>query len=53
MDRSLIKTILNAVALALGVAVVVLQILGSLGIGTATTLLGVGLTSLAIAALQK
>jgi hypothetical protein len=53
MDKTLLKTALNGVALAVGVAIIVMQILGSLGIGTATTLLGVGLTALALAGLQK
>jgi hypothetical protein len=53
MDKTLLKTVLNAVALAVGVAIIIMQILGSRGIGTAITLLGVGLTALALAGLQK
>jgi len=53
MDKNLLKTILNAIALAMGVAVIVMQTLGSLGTGTAITLLGVGMAALGIAALQK
>ena len=51
--RDLIPTIFKAVALATGVAVIVLNILGTLTVTTAVTLLGVGLTALAIVALQK
>jgi hypothetical protein len=45
--------ILKGVALAMGVAVVVLGILGSASAGTLLTLLGVGLFCLALWALQK
>lgn len=53
MNKDLIPTIFKAVALATGVAVIVLNILGTLTVTTAVTLLGVGLTALAIVALQK
>ena len=53
MDKNLLDTIFKAVALGMGVAVIVLNTLGSLTVNTATTLLGIGLTVLAIAGLQK
>jgi hypothetical protein len=37
----------------MGVAVITLNILGSLTVETAVTLLGIGLTTLALAGLQK
>ena len=53
MNKRTIPTILKAVALGMGVAVIVLGILQVLTTETAITLLGLGLTSLALAALQK
>jgi len=53
MNKNLLDTIFKAVALGMGVAVIVLNILGSLTVDTAVTLLGIGLTALAIAGLQK
>jgi hypothetical protein len=53
MNKDLLDTIFKAVALAMGVAVITLNILGSLTVDTAVTLLGIGLTCLAIASLQK
>jgi VIT1/CCC1 family predicted Fe2+/Mn2+ transporter len=53
MDKNLLKTIFNAIALAMGVAVIVMQILGTLDPRTAVTALSVGVAALAIAALQK
>jgi len=53
MNKNLLDTIFNAVALGMGVAVIVLNTLGSLTVDTAVTLLGIGLTALAIARLQK
>ena len=53
MNKNLFDTISNGVALAMGVAVVVLNILGSLTVDTAVTLLGIGLAVLALARLQK
>jgi len=53
MNKDLLDTIFKAVALGMGVAVIVLNILGSLTVDTAVTLLGIGLTCLAIASLQK
>jgi len=45
--------ILKGVALAMGVAVVVLSVLGSSSAETLTTLLGIGLFCVALWALQK
>ena len=53
MNKDLLDTIFKAVALGMGVAVITLNILGSLTVSTAVTLLGIGLTCLAIASLQK
>jgi hypothetical protein len=53
MNKKLTLTILNGVALAMGVAVIVLNILGTLTTSNAITLLGVGLAALAIAGLQR
>jgi hypothetical protein len=53
MNRNLVDTIFKAVALGMGVAVIVLNTLGTLNATTAFSFLGLGLTALAIAALQK
>jgi hypothetical protein len=53
MNKNLIDTVFKAVALGMGVAVIVLNTLGSLTADTAMTFLGIGLTALAIAGLQK
>lgn len=53
MNKNTVSTILKAVAVAMGVAVIVLNILGGLATSTAVTLLSIGLTALAVAALQK
>jgi hypothetical protein len=53
MNKNLLDTIFKAVALGMGVAVIVLNTLGSLTMNTAMSFLGIGLTALAIAGLQK
>lgn len=53
MNSSLLKTIFNGVALAMGVAVVVLNIVNPLSLADATSMLGLGLAALGIAGLQK
>jgi hypothetical protein len=53
MNKNLLETIFKAVALGMGVAVITLNTLGSLSTNTAITLLSIGLTALALAALQK
>jgi hypothetical protein len=51
--NKIISTALKGIAVAMGVAVIVLNTLGTLTTETAVTLLSIGLTALAIAALQK
>ena len=53
MNKTTISTALKGIAFAMGIAVIVLNILGTLTSGTAINLLSIGLTALAIAALQK
>lgn len=53
MSKSIVSTALKGIALAMGVAVIVLNILGTLTTETAISLLSFGLTALALAALQK
>jgi hypothetical protein len=49
MNEALRKLILNAIALAMGVATFVLNLMGTLEGKTAVTLLSIGLSSLALA----
>ena len=49
---ALVDLVLKAVALAMGVATVVLGVLGAAPPATTTILLGIGLFTLALAALQ-
>ena len=53
MKSNLPKTILHAIALAMGVAVIVLSILRTLTPVTGMFLLGMGVTALSIAGLQN
>jgi hypothetical protein len=53
MKKNLIRLICNAVALGMGIAVIVLNILGNLAQGTAFTLLGIGVAVLGLAGLDK
>ena len=53
MDKNLFDTILNAVALAMGVVVLVMNTLGTLEVASAITFLGIGLSALSLARLQK
>lgn len=53
MNKNIVSTALKGIAVAMGVAVIVLNILGTLTNGPAITLLSIGLTALAIASLQK
>ena len=53
MKNNIVETVLKAVALGMGVAVIVLNTLGELDTNTAMTLLGLGLSALALAGLQK
>jgi hypothetical protein len=52
MNKNLLKTIFTAIALAFGVTVVVMNILGTLVTTSAFTFLGLGLACLAIAVQQ-
>ena len=51
--QSIISLVLRAVALAMGVVVIVLGILGGVSVGSSITLLGIGLLALAIDSLSK
>jgi len=53
MNKNIVNTVFKAVALGMGVAVLVLSSLGSLSTDTALSLLGIGLTALAITGLQN
>jgi quinol-cytochrome oxidoreductase complex cytochrome b subunit len=53
MNRNLLTTIFKAMALGMGVAVIVLNVLGTLTVETAVSMLSIGLTALALAGLQK
>jgi len=53
MKTNQLKTILNAIAVAMGVAVIVLNIVNPLSLIAVTTLLGLGLAALGVAGLQK
>ena len=53
MNKNLLKTIFNAIAAAMGIAVVVLNIVNPLTLTGATSLLGIGVVALGIAGLQK
>jgi hypothetical protein len=53
MSKNLMDTVFKAVALGMGVGVIVLNALDSLTDVTAVTLLGIGLAALAISGLQK
>jgi hypothetical protein len=53
MYKNLTDTILKGIALAMGVAVIVLNTLGALDNTSAFTLLGIGLAALALAGLQN
>ena len=53
MYKKILSTALKGIAIAMGVAVIVLNTLGTLTIENAVPMLGFGLTALAIAALQN
>jgi hypothetical protein len=53
MNKNIVSTSLKGIAVAMGVAVIVLNILGTVTVNTAITLLSIGLTALAIESLQK
>jgi hypothetical protein len=53
MKTKLIKTVLNGIALAMGVAVIVLSTLKTLNISEGVSMLGFGLALLALANFQE
>ncbi|HLE91095.1 MAG TPA: hypothetical protein VI753_08100 [Anaerolineales bacterium] len=53
MNKNLLKTIFNGVALAMGVEVVVLNIVNPPSVTGVTSLLGIGVAALGVAGLQK
>jgi hypothetical protein len=53
MNKNLLKTILYGIAVAMGIAIVVLNIVNPLTLAGATSLLGIGVLALGIAGLQK
>jgi hypothetical protein len=53
MVKRITSIALKGIALATGVAVIVLSTLGSLAIGSAITLLGLGLAALALESMQR
>lgn len=53
LNKNTLSIVLKGLALAMGVAVIVLNIIGLLETKNALTLLGFGLTALAMAALQR
>jgi hypothetical protein len=53
MNKSIVTTVLKAIAVAMGIAVIVTSILGVLAPQAADLLLGLGLFALAVTQLQK
>ena len=53
MNKNIVSIALKGIALAMGVAVIVLNILGSMTTEGSINLMSFGLTALALAALQK
>ena len=53
MNKNLLKTIFYGIAVAMGIAVVVLNIVNPLSLTGATSLLGIGVAALGIAGLRK
>ena len=51
--RDIVSTILKAICLAMGVAVVVLSAIRQLDLGTAITMLGIGVACAGISLLEK
>jgi len=51
--RRIVNVACKGIAVAMGVAVIVLNLLGTLTVGSAITLLGLGLAALALASLQN
>ena len=53
MNKNLLKTIFYGLALAMGVAVIVLNIVNPPTLASTSTMLGVGVAALGIAGLQR
>ena len=53
MNKNLLKTVFNGVALAMGVAVIVLNIVNPPTLAGTTSMLGIAVAALGIAGLQK
>lgn len=53
MNKNLSTTVLNGLALAMGVAIVVLNIVNPPTLAAATSMLGIGIAALGLAGLQK
>lgn len=53
MNKNTVSIALKGIAVAMGVAVIVINILGALTMNSAFNLLGIGMVALGIAALQK
>jgi len=53
MNKNLSTTVLNGLALAMGVAIVVLNIVNPPTLATATSMLGIGIAALGLAGLQE
>jgi hypothetical protein len=53
MNKNIVSTSLKGIAVAMGIAVIVTNIVNPLWINGATNLLAIGVSALAIAALQK
>lgn len=53
MKTNLIKTIFNGIAVAMGVAVIVANIIGPMSTESATNLLAIGVAALGLFNLQK
>ncbi len=53
MNKNFFEIICKAVALGMGVCVIVLTILGNLLVNTGMMLLGIGMTALALSGLQN
>jgi len=53
MNKNLLKTICNGIAVAMGVAIIVLNIINPPTLTGATSMLAIGMAALGIAGLQK
>ncbi len=53
MNKNLFEIVCKAVALGMGIVVIVLNILGDPPVNTGVSLLGIGVTALALSGLEK